>query len=59
MDSEKDGAYNILIDVEKRTTDAEKKNDRCWSDWRRKSQKNYGFWKRIIAKWNWSLVSEG
>ena len=43
MDSEKDGAYNILIDVEKRTTDAEKKNDRCWSDWRRKSQKNYGF----------------
>ena len=32
MDSEKGDVYNILIDVEKRTTDAEKKNERCWSD---------------------------
>ena len=30
MDSEKGDVYNILIDVEKRTTDAEKKNERCW-----------------------------
>ena len=50
MDSEKDGAYNILIDVEKRTTDAEKKERPMLERLEKKKSKKLWILKKDYSK---------